>query len=199
MTHEPLPPMPATMPMLVFVHPLDDNYARLRGRAYFEMIREGGFDVVTSADPGGVSVPTNRRLLIFAAIAGDAPLVDALLDLAASPSTCVLVDVPGPVWAPEQIIGSDDARAFWSWPENQDRAYRLVTAADGVTTPHAALVEPLLEVNPNVFVLPDLTHDDDECGCEAAERFGRTLMLAWHTATELKMARLAEAQRCAAT
>jgi hypothetical protein len=174
------------MPTFVFLHPLDDNHRRLRGGDWFDTIRDGGFPVVTSSDDEPGINPAGRNL-IFACVHADAPYVEALVGIAARPYSCLLVDVCGPIWAPDQVLGQQAARDYWADPGNYERALQLLRAADGVTTPHPAYAEWLLDVNPNVFVLPDVADSGaDDQHEEALLRFSRDLQLAWHTAFHAK-------------
>jgi hypothetical protein len=113
--------------------------------------------------------------------------VDWVEELRERPGSVVLVDVTWPVWNPAQIIELEPGgREYWSNPENQRAAHRILLAADGLTTPHPAYTDRLLDFNEQVFVLPDLDEDRDESCTDFTVR----LNAAWHTAAEAKGERL---------
>jgi hypothetical protein len=199
--------LPATVPLLVFLHPPDEDYARLRGFEFFEALRANGMPVLTSADGDDLVVPPRKPVMVFAAVGADADYVDCVTGLArrdTNPLSCVLVDVCGPFWDPPHLIGSDTVRGYWQDPGNQQRARQLLRGVDGVTTPHASYTPMLGDFHDQVFVLPDLVDDDEddhgehehgqdghccERAVEVVRNFGMTLMTAWHTAALAKASR----------
>jgi len=186
-----LPQMPATMPWFCFAHPDDDNYVRLRGGDVFRAFREYGFHVVLSSDHDHAVSPS-VPVRALAAVDGKESYVDTLLTFAENPASCVLVDVCGPIWEPKHLMGPDDSRRYWSEPQKQAEGQRLLEGADGITTPHPAYVDKLLEYNDNVFVLSDLVlSGDEEADSAALVEFTRTLTLAWHTSHVAKSRRWA--------
>jgi hypothetical protein len=180
------PPMPASMPAFVFLHSGNDTYHRLRGGILFEMMRKTGYKVGMPED-GSIAIPAAHRFIALVAL--DLAAVPWVETVTANPGSIVLVDVTGPVWAPEHILDLEPgggARGYWSDSENQQRAQHLMRIADGLTTPHPAYAERLMDFNEQVFVIPDMD-DGDEESCEA---FMMGLQLAWYTAAEAKRARL---------
>jgi hypothetical protein len=209
MTGVDLPELPPTLPTFVFLHPGDENYARLRGAAFFDTIRHTGFKVAVSDGTGSAAIPGRGPLMVFAAVTAAPQGAEFLCEEARRPGSCVLVDVCGPIWAPDQLLGDDEVREYWARPGNADQARRLLCAVNGVTTPHASYTEVLMGYNPNVFVIPDLVADEAGCDCdpaddgddeddghdcggalhdcgEALQRFSLALMSAWHTAALVK-------------
>lgn len=185
------PPMPASMPTMVFCHYGNPTYHRLRGGLIFEGLQAAGYKVALpdlNNPGGGMTIPAASRLLVLMDLQLSAiEWVESLRDRWGD---VVLVDVTAPIWKPDRIVDLEaGARAYWSDPENQAGARRLIAAADGVTTPHASYADPLLEFNDQVFVLPDLDEEREESIAD----FTLKLHLAWHTAREAKVGRLRDA------
>jgi hypothetical protein len=179
------PPLPASMPTMVFMHSGNDTYFRLRGGPLFETMRSAGYKVALPDETGNISLPTFGRLMV---------LMDPQLDatewvesLRNHTGSVVLVDVTGPIWNPGQIIELDPGtRNYWAAPGRRERALHLLRIADGITTPHVGYVNFLMNLNEQVFVLPDLDEEREESCADFTVR----LTAAWHTAMEAKVARL---------
>lgn len=184
------PAMPASMPTMVFFHGGNPTYHRLRGGLMFEALQAAGYKVALpdEGEGAGITIPAAERLMVLMDLQLGA--IDWVDSLRPRWGDVVLVDVTGPIWKPEQIVEiGAGARDYWSDPDNQARARRLISLADGVTTPNPSYTEWLLGLNDQVFVLPDLDEEREESIAD----FTVKLNLAWHTAREAKVARLREA------
>lgn len=181
------PTMPASMPTMVFMHGGNETYHQLRGGPVFEATQAAGYKVVLPDESDTMSIPGSGRLLVLMDIqVGAAAWIEELRERLGS---VVLVDVTWPVWNPTQLVELEPGgREYWSSPENQRAAHRVLLAADGLTTPHPAYADPLLDFNEQVFVLPDLDEDREESWADFTVR----LSAAWHSAAEAKAVRLRE-------
>lgn len=171
----------------VFTHYGHDEHARLRGRAAFEMWQALG-QAVDIGDTLTLRPPAE----VLLAVPHSADLLDLLEKVTDRLDVIIAVDVAFPLGHPEEIIGSEEAVAFWSDPQHEAHAFRAVELADVVTTPWPmwrgvpGWLDEIGAHNPNVVVLPDLTGGEDD-----TIRFANGLLAAWRVGWAAKQARKA--------
>lgn len=186
------PPLPASMPTMVFLHGGNPTYHQLRGGPIFEVMQAAGYKVALPDVSGEMSVPAAGRLMVL--MDPQLGAIEWVESLRERPGSVVLVDVTGPIWNPDRIVELEPGtREHWSEPGRRDCALHLLRIADGITTPHVGYVNYLMNLNEQVFVLPDLDEDREE----SYPDFTIRLNAAWHTAYEAKGERLRAADASA--
>lgn len=151
---------PELFPAWIFAKPPDGYDAvNLRGGPVFEVMAEMGLRVqVIEAGAGDVRVEFLRPwTYVYLPVPADdcQPWVEGL------PSySSVIMDCHFPIMNMETAIGTD--RTLIDVIDNKDTLLANLAAADVVTVPKETWAADLSEVNPNVFLLPDLRESDQD-------------------------------------
>lgn len=159
-------------------NPNHKNVDELRGRLALELLLRytevGTVLEVVSPDSNGILLPHAGKGLVFLDLGianGNMSFVsDELVG-----KYPLIVDVHFPVLDPSSILSLDkdgvisedkthESVEFWSRPEVQTWARGVLTQADVLTTPHTDTYIKLIDLNPNVFYLPDVTSEETALG-----------------------------------
>ncbi len=155
---------PELFPAYVYLQPPDVNAVRLRGKALFDLMAGLGYRV--QQIPGAVPVPGAKQeaqigiykpwTFVFVPVgyADIGPLLDSLEQNSCS----FIMDCHFPIMDMSRIVA--DAETFANVAGNRDVMLANLRIADAVTCPKAEWAADLAEVNPNVFLLPDLELPD---------------------------------------
>lgn len=172
------------------ISPDSDAWWAARGGPVFEDWERCGYPVVTSRHVGSYLRYPGWFLICVPGTRKDLDLMGRIL---ANPERNVIaVDVCFPLMRPDASLSLEDPAgvAFWTDPGTRRIGVEAIRRADAVVTPTPAWdgyptwVEDLADLNPNVYVIPDLRPGD----AVDMTRFGSDLVGMWELTAAVKEA-----------
>lgn len=152
---------PEAFPAYVFSPSATPEAAWLRGGPVFEAMAEMGFRVQILDPHCAVEVAIHRPwtfLFMHVPAADWAPTMESLADRPCS----VIMDCHFPIMNMGDATGTDEV--LIATIDNKDTLLANLALAEVVTVPHPNWAADLAEINPNVFLLPDLEETEHGVG-----------------------------------
>lgn len=153
-------------PLMVTFDPKSDAL-ELRGRAVFKAMADHGYIELVELDERNALRLTDGILYVDCGNPGLLPMVEEMQN---TRDVAVIVDVHFPLLQPNKIQAlqtdtakegrqehlDEEAREYWTRPENLAAARGLISNADAVTCPWTAWTRGLERYNDGIVVTPDV-------------------------------------------
>jgi hypothetical protein len=150
---------------MAFLHNDDPATMTLRGGPAFEKYGKAKYGMVPVKLTSEANFPElEQHQVVFVTCPGNPLIADWIHGRRGHRWPVMIVDVPGPILKPDQLLG-EVAQDYWARPETHQAALRAITSADMVTTSDDITAMHILEhqdVHRSVYVLPNLRVDVSE-------------------------------------
>ena len=173
----PLIENPELYPVWVVQFSPSEEAEALRGKQVFEMMQEFGFRVDILNHPAPVVIRQPWTYLFC-----PVPIVDFTEHRKAldTQPCSVIMDCHFPIMALEHAF-TPEPDGMFELIESREVMINNLSLADAVTVPHEKWAADLAEVNPHVFLLPDVDNDSEDSYAKFMARVNEIAVMSHRT------------------
>lgn len=173
--HAPFVEDPDAFPSWVYQYTSNPEYEHvnnLRGVPVFKVMEESGFHVTGWPMEEPFTVPFRGVWTYIFLMAPPYDDLSEIYDRWECRNVSLIIDCHFPIMDMTRTIAPDDAE-YMRLHEHREVMLKNLRLAEAITTPQAKWAADLAQVNPNVFILPDLELDDADPDTVTGEKMMR--------------------------